>query len=461
MIRVFNMFVPTSFLLLALADAGMLGGAMIVCLSMSYATLNIVLTNQEGHLHQIAIFTIVTIPCLFMMGLYERKYLLTLKVLCLRILIGLGLSFLCLMTIFYVAPGIRIWMSALFPAFAGSSLALLSNRVVLTRIASISSLKNRVLVLGTGPQAQRVERAERELRPANFIVLGFAPVEPCSTCVAEDRVVRANDLLSLSEALRADEIVVALEHPELSLPRETLLQFRLRGIRILDTATFFEREFGQLEIDRPYPNWLLFSNGSTMGRFETALKRTFDVSVSLSFLLFAFPLLCFTALAVKIEDGGPIFYRQERVGLNGRKFSVIKFRSMRVDAEKDGVARWASINDPRVTFIGAIIRKIRIDEIPQIFNVLRGEMSFVGPRPERPTIVNDLIKDMSCYPYRHIVKPGITGWAQVNYPYGASIADAREKLKFDLYYVKNCSLMLDLIILLQTVRVVIWPQGVR
>ena len=187
MIRVFNMFVPTSFLLLALGDAGVLGSAMIVCLSMSYATLSIVLTNQEGHLHQIAIFTIVTIPCLFMMGLYERKYLLTLKVLCLRILIGLGLSFLCLMTIFYVAPGSRIWMSALFPAFALSSLGLLGNRVVLTRIASISSLKNRVLVLGTGPQAQRIERAERELRPANFIVLGFAPVEPCSTCVAEER----------------------------------------------------------------------------------------------------------------------------------------------------------------------------------------------------------------------------------------------------------------------------------
>jgi sugar transferase (PEP-CTERM system associated) len=461
MIRVFNMFVPTSFLLLALADAGILVSAMVVCLSMSYATLNIVLTNQEGHLHQTAIFTIITIPCLFMMGLYERKYLLTLKVLCLRILIGLGLSFLCLMTIFYVVPGSRIWMSALFPALAVSSLGLLGNRMVLTRISSISSLKNRVLVLGTGPQAQRIERAERELRPANFIVLGFAPVEPCSTCVAEERVVRANDLLTLSETLRTDEIVVALEHSELSMPRETLLQFRLRGIRILDTATFFEREFGQLEIDRPYPNWLLFSNGTTMGRFETAAKRTFDIAVSMAFLLFALPLLCFTAIAVKLEDGGPIFYRQERVGLNGRKFSVIKFRSMRVDAEKDGVARWASVNDPRVTFIGGIIRKIRIDEIPQIFNVLRGEMSFVGPRPERPSIVNDLIKDMSCYPYRHIVKPGITGWAQVNYPYGASIADAREKLKFDLYYVKNCSLMLDLIILLQTVRVVIWPQGVR
>jgi hypothetical protein len=320
-----------------------------------------------------------------MMGLYERKYLLMLKVLCLRILIGLGLSFLCLMTIFYVAPGSRIWMSALFPAFAVSSVGLLGNRMVLTRISSISSLKNRVVVLGTGPQAQRIERAERELRPANFIVLGFAPMEPCSTCMAEDRVVRANDLLLLSETLRADEVVVALEHPELSLPRETysrhrdLLRARVRPVgnrpSLSQLAAFLQRQY----------------DGTVRDGREAHLRHSGKSGVP----LFALPMLCFTAMTIKLEDGGPIFYRQERVRLNGRKFSVIKFRSMRVDAEKDGVARWTSLIDPRVTFIGAIIRKIRIDEIPQIFNVLRGEMTFVGPRPERPTIVNDLIRDIS------------------------------------------------------------------
>jgi sugar transferase (PEP-CTERM system associated) len=460
MIRVFNMFIPAAFVLLALADAAVLAVAMMIGLSLSYAPLASVV-RPTGYLGlQIAVFVPVTIMCLFMMGLYERKYLFGLKVLIQRILISSGLALLCLMTVFYILPSTRIWVSALFPGMALGMLGLIGNRMVLRRLTNIVSLKNRVLVLGSGPQAQRIEAIERELKPASFLVLGFAPVEASRTCVDPARIIRANDLHSLCQTLDVDEVVVAVEGSD-SIPRETLLQFRLQGLRILDTATFIERELGQIEIDKPYPNWLLYSNGSTMGRLESVVKRTFDVTVSLGFLLFTLPLLLLTALAIRLEDGGPIFYFQERVGLNGHLFRVIKFRSMRIDAEQDGIARWASIGDPRVTCVGSITRKIRIDELPQIFNVLRGEMSFVGPRPERPAIVDELVRDMSSYPYRHIVKPGITGWAQVNYPYGASITDAREKLKFDLYYVKNCSLMLDMIILLQTVRVILWPQDVR
>jgi len=197
------------------------------------------------------------------------------------------------------------------------------------------------------------------------------------------------------------------------------------------------------------------------GRVERAAKRLFDIVVSLSLLLFTLPVTLLTMLAILIEDGRPIFYRQERVGQHGKSFFALKFRSMRVDAEKDGIPRWASVNDSRVTTVGSIIRKIRVDEIPQIYNVLRGEMSFVGPRPERPSIVADLTREIPFYQYRHVLKPGITGWAQINYPYGASIRDAQEKLKFDLYYVKNYSIFIDLLILLQTIRVILWPQGAR
>jgi exopolysaccharide biosynthesis polyprenyl glycosylphosphotransferase len=194
---------------------------------------------------------------------------------------------------------------------------------------------------------------------------------------------------------------------------------------------------------------------------QRRIKRGIDVLVSGAFLTVTCPLMAVTALAIYLEDRGPIFYLQERVGLQGRVFRVMKFRSMRVDAERDGIARWAQVRDPRITRVGNFIRGSRIDEIPQIINVLRGEMSFVGPRPERPSIVAELEEHIPYYSYRHMVKPGITGWAQINYPYGASLHDAREKLKFDVYYIKNYSVLLDFVTILQTVRVVLWPQGVR
>jgi exopolysaccharide biosynthesis polyprenyl glycosylphosphotransferase len=207
---------------------------------------------------------------------------------------------------------------------------------------------------------------------------------------------------------------------------------------------------------------MIFAEGFTSTtRFQRMTKRFFDVVVSLMLLVFTTPVTVITAILIYFQDRGPVFYRQERVGLYGETFFLMKFRSMRTDAEKDGVAQWAQAKDPRVTALGSFIRLTRIDEIPQVINVLKGEMSFIGPRPERPTIVEDLAKHIEYYHYRDTVKPGITGWAQINYPYGASVEDALQKLKYDLYYIKNYSLVLDLLILLQTVRVVLWPQGVR
>jgi sugar transferase (PEP-CTERM system associated) len=263
------------------------------------------------------------------------------------------------------------------------------------------------------------------------------------------------------ETLRPHEIVVALDERRNTLPVKTLLACRLRGTVVTPIASFLERRTGKIDPDYLDLSWMLFSDGPAKGAWWRATKRGFDVVVSAAFLAFTLPVTLLVALAIKLEDGGPVFYTQERVGLNGRPFKILKFRSMRVDAERGGVAQWATRSDPRITRLGHFIRRTRIDEIPQVINVLRGEMSFVGPRPERPSIIAEIVRTLPSYEFRHLVKPGITGWAQISYGYGDSPAAAREKLKYDLYYVKNGGLFLDAVILLQTIRVVLFAQGSR
>jgi len=260
-------------------------------------------------------------------------------------------------------------------------------------------------------------------------------------------------------SLNAGEVVLALEERRNALPLNDLLRIKTTGVSIHDFSSFLERETGRVDLDSLNPSWLIFSDGFSAGRrLSSAAKRAFDIVVSSLLLVTFAPVILVTALAVKLESKGPAFYRQRRVGLYGQLFDVIKLRSMREDAEVGGKAVWAQKDDPRVTRIGRFIRKTRLDELPQAWSVLKGQMSFVGPRPERPQFVADLEARLPYYAERHVVKPGITGWAQINYPYGASIEDAREKLEFDLYYAKNYSPFLDVLILLQTARVVLWPE---
>jgi sugar transferase (PEP-CTERM system associated) len=254
--------------------------------------------------------------------------------------------------------------------------------------------------------------------------------------------------------------VVALEDRR-GLPVSQLLRCKIDGINVIDYQTFCERETCRLDLDELRPSWLIFGTGFTRGIVTDLLKRFFDIFVSSIFLLATLPFTLIAALSIKFESPGPILYRQERVGLHGGSFMVLKLRSMRQDAETGGAPQWATVGDPRVTKVGAFIRKARIDELPQLINVLRGDMSFVGPRPERPFFVDQLSEAIPFYRERHCVKPGITGWAQINYPYGASLEDSRQKLSYDLYYVKNHSLFLDFIIILSTVRVILMQQGAR
>jgi len=325
-------------------------------------------------------------------------------------------------------------------------------------------MPHRVLVLGTGAEARVVEASLAALDAPGVRVVGFYALEKLQeTVVSPNRVLaKAGPIEDVAKRLGVREIIVAVRQQRGGvLPLRGLLECRLNGIRITDLARFFERVHGRVPIDSLKASWLIYGNGFRQDWLRRVVKRTFDVVVSLVLLILFMPLMLLVALLIAIESGTPVIYRQERVGLGGRTFIVFKFRSMQKDAESDGKPRWAAAKDDRVTTLGRFLRRSRIDELPQLFNVLRGEMSFVGPRPERPVFVAMLIEQVPFYAVRHSVKPGITGWAQVRYSYGATVEQSVKKLEYDLYYVKNNTVFLDLLVLLETVRVVLLGEGAR
>jgi sugar transferase (PEP-CTERM system associated) len=338
-------------------------------------------------------------------------------------------------------------------------------RTIFSRVSRTGVLRRRVLILGQGTRASQLRELAKERFGAYFLAVAQVGLNdreqgvPAGGVQVRERV-GTLDLLSLVRQVRATEVVIATEDRR-GLPVHQLLECKLAGIRVTDYPDFYERESGRVDLGAIRPSWFIFSDGFRMGVMVEAVKRVFDVSVALITLVLVLPLLVLSIVAIKVEGGGGILYRQERVGLRGRNFMLFKLRSMTENAERDGAPVWAAKSDPRVTRVGWIIRKLRIDELPQLYNVLRGDMSFVGPRPERPYFVDNLAKNIPFYSERHSMKPGITGWAQVNYPYGASLDDAKHKLSYDLYYLKNRGLFLDLIILIRTFRVVLWPEGAR
>ncbi len=332
---------------------------------------------------------------------------------------------------------------------------IMTSRLVFNRIMRERWFIRRILVLGSAPRIARL----RQLAAGGRGRL-FEPVVP-----ARDAGAGAVDPLLSLDALRRQRIwgIVVAGSPADpdSIPLRALLDCKLRGVSVLDEAGFCEQHLGRIDLDSIRADWLLFADGFANSRFSSVVKRSFDIGVSLALLLLTLPLMLLTAVLIRLESPGPVLYRQQRVGLHGRPFTLLKFRSMSIDAEKGGSPRWATQQDPRITRVGSFIRPMRIDELPQLINVLHGEMSMIGPRPERPHFVEQLGRIIPFYTERSYVKPGITGWAQVNYPYGASVEDARQKLSYDLYYVKNRSLLLDLFILLATIRVILFREGAR
>jgi len=348
--------------------------------------------------------------------------------------------------------------------FSLTFMALVGSRFLLAVLLNWPVLKRRVLVYGAGRRALAVGGLRRRSDRRGFVLLGFVPAEGAPVTVPAAQQLDLDVGLTEFCAINAvDEIVVAIDERRAGLPIAELLECRLRGIIVRDVVDFLEAETGRVTIPIVTPSWFLFSKGFDQALLRKVARRIFDVTASAVLLVLSLPVVLAAVVAIKIEEGvgAPIFYRQRRVGLAGRVFDVFKLRTMRVDAEREGRAVWATINDRRVTRVGALLRRSRIDELPQLFNVLIGDMSVVGPRPERPEFVERLSQAIPYYSERHIVKPGITGWAQVSYPYGASDADSLEKLQYDLYYIKHNSLGFDLSVLMQTIEVVLFGQGSR
>lgn len=335
------------------------------------------------------------------------------------------------------------------------------HRVYVVHSVPQSMMRHRVLVFGTGPRAALVGKTLKNEDPHVDVVGYYAsPNESKSEVSAWGILSKHKSLIDTALELEVDEIVVALvERRGGSMPLRELLDCKLHGVRVVDVATHFEKTKGQIRLDSVNAGWLIFGDGFSQDGLRTAVKRLFDIFSAAVLIVLSLPVMLITMLMVVLESPGPIFYRQERVGFNGRLFNVVKFRSMRLDAEKDGTPRWAAAQDDRITKVGKFIRKVRIDELPQLFCVLNGDMSMVGPRPERPYFVDQLTRQIQFYAVRQSVKPGVTGWAQVRYHYGATLEDSAEKLQYDLYYVKNHSLFLDIIILFETVGVVLMAKG--
>ena len=319
------------------------------------------------------------------------------------------------------------------------------------------------MIFGCGEAARVVGETLRTSDPSTEIVGYFpGPNEREPAVPANEMLPSTVSLVQTARERGVDEIVVALtERRSGSMPLRELLDCKLQGVRVYDINSHFEKRLGQIRIDYVYAGWLIFGDGFNQGMARAAVKRLFDIFCASLLIVLSAPLMVLAALAIRLESRGSILYRQLRVGLNGSQFEVIKFRSMRTDAEQDGTPRWATAGDDRVTRVGRFIRKTRIDELPQLFSVLTGDMSLVGPRPERQFFVDQLTQEIPFYSVRHSVKPGVTGWAQVRYAYGATVEDSQEKLQYDLYYVKNHTLFLDLLILLETVRVVLTGKGAR
>ena len=397
------------------------------------------------------------------LGFYQRIHDRTVEDTRARAVLSLHLSIPVAYVIFLILPSIDGNRNLLELSGMAALFGMLSYRVMASHRRSRALVTLRLLIFGAGKQAASVA-ASLSKEDQTVRVVGFypGPAEE-ELAVPRDMVVSGDrSLVDTVSALSVDEIVVAIgDRRGGRMPLRELLDCRLSGVLVLDMSSHFERMLGQIRLDALHAGWLIFGGGFRQGAGRTLVKRIFDI-VAASILLILFsPLMLLTAVLIVLEDGFPILYRQERVGLNGRLFNVIKFRSMGRDAESDGQPRWATKNDDRVTRVGRIIRRLRIDELPQLFSVLAGHMSMVGPRPERAFFVDQLTKEIPFYAVRHSVKPGVTGWAQVRYHYGSTVDDAAQKLQYDLYYVKNHTLMLDLVVLFETVGVVVSGKGAQ
>ncbi len=461
MIRLFKHYIPHAVILLGLIDIALLIAVGEAAWRLRAGQIGMDLGPPSDRAGQLIGYTAVVLTAMIAVGVYGADALRSMRFATARLLVAVSLGIIAITFLDFLLGGHNFWRSTLAYAMAGSVCALVLNRFVVGGILGASAFRRRVLVLGAGLRADRLRKLS-EKTESGFVIVGYVMMTESKPVIAEAIPRGAiNNLTRHVENLGVSEVVLAVEERRNALPLADLLRIKTTGVHVNDFSSFIERETGRVDLDSVNPSWLIFSDGFSSGRaISSVIKRLFDIAASSLLLALSAPVIALFGLLVMLDSQGPAFFRQNRVGLYGQDFAVIKLRSMHTDAEVNG-AQWASKGDPRVTRLGKFIRKLRIDELPQTWSVLKGEMSFVGPRPERPEFVAGLEEQLPFYAERHMVKPGITGWAQINYPYGASIEDSRHKLEYDLYYAKNYTPFLDLLILLQTLRVVLWHEGAR
>lgn len=465
MARIFRHYVPKSLIAVAASEGLIFFAAVYLGVHLDLTAPNPTEKLLVGPLWSKALFyAALMLLSMSTMGLYARGLRDNLRGILFRIglAFSMGLAVMVILTALF--PAFSIGKDAFSVAFASSAVAIVILRCLIHGFGTRSLFRRRVLVLGTGKIAAQVQQLRRRVDQRDMSLVGYVYVP------GDERVVDPEKVLTIKTSLRAlakqhnvDEIVVAFDERRHHSPVSEVLECKMSGIKVMELMTFFEQQTGRIPLEGMTPSDLIFADGFIQAVIRSYVHRTFDVFVSAAMMVLTLPLMLAVASAVVLESGGrgPVLYRQERVGRNGMRFQILKFRSMRVDAESEESPQWAGQDDDRVTRVGAVIRKFRLDELPQLLNVFKGEMSFVGPRPERPEFVEELRRQIPFYDLRHRVNPGITGWAQIGYPYGASVKDAKEKLQYDLYYIKNYSLFLDLMILIQTTQVMLWGRGAR
>ena len=411
---------------------------------------------------KIALVTALCQLCFYYNDLYDLTVVHSNRELVVRLLQAAGAAAIVLAAACVAAPSLILDPGTFVTALLVFVVAVIAWRVSFNYLARGPHLEERILILGTGQTARRLARQIGTQQDFAYRLVGFVDEGEDHNYVRQHDILgNATDLDRLVAERRVDRIVVGLSDRRGRLPIDALLRAKLSGLRVEDATTTYERLTGKILIDDLKPSWLIFSDGFRASRWTRFVKRMLDLALSVILAILTAPLMALTAAAIKLDSTGPALYSQERVGENGRIFTVFKFRSMRTDAEQAGRPVWARDKDDRITRVGRFIRMTRLDELPQLWNVMRGDMSFVGPRPERPFFVEQLAREIPFYMERHAVKPGLTGWAQVKYQYGSSVEDAMEKLRYDLYYIKHLSIVFDLTIVLDTVKVILFGKGAK
>jgi sugar transferase (PEP-CTERM system associated) len=422
-----------------------------------------VLVGELGWLKILLVVGVIQL-CFYLFDLYDLHMIRQRSVLFVRVLEALGLTSIALATVFYAVPRLTIGRGVFLLTILLTLTMMMCWRLFAMWALGHPRMAERVLILGTGRHAVELAREVLDQRNSGYKIIGFVGDDPSllgKSLINPSVIGLTSDLEAVVRASRADRIVVAVEDRRGHLPIDALMKLTLPDeVVVEESVAFFEQLTGKVNLEQVRPSWLIFRNGSRWIRIYKHAWRLVDIALASIGLVLSAPVMLATAIAIKLDSKGPVIYSQERVGKGNKPFMIHKFRSMRTDAEKNG-AVWAIEADDRVTRVGRIIRKLRIDELPQFVNVLKGDMSFIGPRPERPIFVEMLEREIKYYSQRHLIKPGLTGWAQVRYRYGASVEDAREKFQYDLYYIKNQSPLLDAIILFETIRICLFGRGAR